>query len=364
MTTPVEIFRTDYRPLPFTVDQVEMNLDIRPEKTTVQTSIKWKQNPVEHAGKLVLDGDETCVTLKSVVWNGKPLEEGKGYVLRPGQMELLVDLQDGDVLETVVEIVPEENTQLSGLYKSGTMYCTQCEALGFRRITYFPDRPDNMATFTKVRLEADKKEYPVLLSNGNRIDAGDADEEGRHYSVWSDPFPKPSYLFAAVVGKLGSIQDSYTTRPSGRKVHLEIFSEPDNVHKLQYAMDSLKKSMKWDEDRFGLEYDLDIYNIVATNDFNMGAMENKSLNIFNTAYVLADQETATDTDFEHVEGVIGHEYFHNWTGNRVTCRDWFQLTLKEGYVCPLEMGRDGNFLLCIKMTYCQRTCCCRFPFSP
>lgn len=219
------------------------------------------------------------------------------------------------------------------------MYCTQCEALGFRRITYFPDRPDNMAMFTKVRLEADKDLYPVLLSNGNLVEQGPAEKEGRHYAVWSDPFPKPSYLFAAVAGKLGSISDSYVTNPSGREVQLQIFSEPENTHKLQYAMESLKRSMKWDEDRFGLEYDLGIYNIVATNDFNMGAMENKGLNIFNTAYVLADQKTATDSDFERVEGVIGHEYFHNWTGNRVTCRDWFQLTLKEG----LTVFRDQEF---------------------
>lgn len=338
---PVEIFRTDYQPLPFTVDQMEMDFDIRENKTIVKSALTWKKNPDDAVkdSKVILDGDETSVKLLSVSLNGKELTEQVGYVLKPGKMELLVDIQDGDVLETVVEIVPEENTQLSGLYKSGPMYCSQCEALGFRRITYFPDRPDNMATFTKVRLEADKEAYPVLLSNGNRIEQGDADEKGRHYSVWSDPFPKPSYLFAVVAGKLGSIQDTYTTRPSGKKVHLEIFSEPANVHKLQYAMDSLKNSMKWDEDRFDLEYDLGIYNVVATDDFNMGAMENKSLNIFNTAYVLADQETATDSDFERVEGVIGHEYFHNWTGNRVTCRDWFQLTLKEG----LTVFRDQEF---------------------
>lgn len=202
--------------------------------------------------------------------------------------------------------------------------------MGFRRITYYPDRPDNMAVFENIKIEADKDSYPVLLSNGNFVEKGDVEgSEGRHYAVWSDPFPKPSYLFCVVAGDLGSIKDSYTTS-SGKDVHLEIFSEKENVNKLDYAMESLKRSMKWDEDKFGLEYDLGIYNIVAVNDFNMGAMENKGLNVFNTAYVLADPSTATDTDYERVEGVIGHEYFHNWTGNRVTCRDWFQLTLKEG----------------------------------
>lgn len=269
---PVEVYRTDYKPLPFTVDQVEMDFDIRDGKTVVKTSLVWKKNPVADNDKMILDGDETCVTLQSIQLNGKTLTADVDYILKPGQMELLVDLHDGDKLETVVEIVPEDNTQLSGLYKSGSMYCTQCEALGFRRITYFPDRPDIMATFSRVRLEADKEAYPVLLSNGNLVEQGEVDGQssGRHYAVWSDPFPKPSYLFAAVVGKLGSIKDSYVTRPSGNKVHLEIFSEPDNVHKLTYAMESLKNSMKWDEDRFGLEYDLGIYNVVATNDFNMG----------------------------------------------------------------------------------------------
>jgi aminopeptidase N len=194
-----------------------------------------------------------------------------------------------------------------------------------------------MAVFERVRLEADKKDYPVLLANGNLIEEGELDGD-RHFAVWTDPFPKPSYLFCCVAGNLGKIADTFTTS-RGRKVDLQLFSEPDNVHKLQYAMDSLKRSMKWDEDTFGLEYDLDLYNIVAVNSFNMGAMENKGLNVFNTAYVLADQATATDTDFERVEGVIGHEYFHNWTGNRVTCRDWFQLTLKEG----LTVYRDQEF---------------------
>jgi aminopeptidase N len=228
--------------------------------------------------------------------------------LEPGKLILKASALAGaasNTLETVVEIIPEDNTQLSGLYKSGAMYCTQCEAMGFRRITYYPDRPDNMAVFEEIRIEASQKDYPVLLSNGNLIDKGDLGN-GRHYATWKDPFPKPSYLFCAVAGNLGSIQDSYTTM-SGRNVKLEIFSEKENVSKLQYAMESLKRSMKWDEDKFGLEYDLDLYNIVAVNDFNMGAMENKGLNVFNTAYVLADPATASDVDYERVEAVIGYD---------------------------------------------------------
>ena len=309
---PVEIFREDYTPLPFTVSKMEMDFVIYEGKTTVTSRLTLAKNPASGASEpLVLDGDETSVTLKSISMDGKALVEGDDYELQPGKLVLKEPCEG--VLTTVVEIVPEDNTQLSGLYKSGNMYCSQMEAMGFRRTTYYPDRPDNMAMFDKVRIEADAKSYPVLLSNGNLVEQGDL-ENGRHFAVWSDPFPKPSYLFAIVAGNLGSIEDKYTTM-SGKEVHLEIFSEYKNVDKLQYAMDSLKRSMKWDEDRFGLEYDLGIYNIVATDDFNMGAMENKGLNIFNTAYVLADEKTATDTDFERVEGVIGHEYFHNWTGN-------------------------------------------------
>lgn len=239
-------------------------------------------------------------------------------------------------LQTKVLIKPEANFELSGFYKSGSAYCTQCEAEGFRRITYYLDRPDVMARF-KVRIEADKAKLPLLLSNGNKVGTGEL-PGGRHFAEWEDPFPKPSYLFAVVAGDLGSIVDTYKTT-SGRDVRLEIFSEHDNVDKLEHAMMSLKKSMKWDEDVYGLEYDLDIYNIVAVNDFNMGAMENKGLNVFNTAFVLAKPETATDTDYERIEGVIAHEYFHNWSGNRVTCQDWFQLTLKEG----LTVFRDQQF---------------------
>jgi hypothetical protein len=310
-TAPVEIFRKDYKPLEHVVSKVNMDFVINDGKTTVTTELFIEANPnvAEMTNEpLVLDGDETCVKLLSLEMDGKPLQEGEDYTLEPGKL-LILNPKSGAKLTTVVEIIPEDNTQLSGLYKSGPMYCTQCEAMGFRRITYYPDRPDNMAIFESVRLEADKDDYPILLANGNMVDSGSLDG-GRHYAVWTDPFPKPSYLFCCVAGNLGSIQDTYTTG-SGREVKLEVFSEKENVGKLSYAMESLKRSMKWDEDRYGLEYDLDLYNIVAVDSFNMGAMENKGLNVFNTAYVLADKETATDTDFERVEGVIGHEYFHN-----------------------------------------------------
>jgi len=340
-SAPVEYFRKDYKPLPHIVQKINMDFDIRDGKTTVVSELHFQPNSAgNQEDDMILDGDESCVKLLELSMDGKELVEGTDYELAHQKLILKASaIKPDSVLRTVVEIVPEDNTQLSGLYKSGPMYCTQCEAMGFRRITYYPDRPDNMAVFEKIRIEADKESYPILLSNGNLVESGVTEEgDGRHYAVWSDPFPKPSYLFCTVAGNLGSIKDSYTTA-SGRKVDLEVFSEKENVGKLDYAMESLKRSMKWDEDKFGLEYDLDVYNIVAVNDFNMGAMENKGLNVFNTAYVLADPVTATDTDYELVEGVIGHEYFHNWTGNRVTCQDWFQLTLKEG----LTVFRDQEF---------------------
>ena len=276
---PVEYFRKDYAPLPHQVSKINMVFDIKDGKTSVTSEMKIVPNKVVadyEAQDMVLDGDESAVKLYSLSLNGRVLKEGQDYTLEPGKLILKASTLAGaptSTLKTVVEIVPEDNTQLSGLYKSGEMYCTQCEAMGFRRITYYPDRPDNMAVFENIRIEADETEFPILLSNGNLIDSGKLDE-GRHYATWSDPFPKPSYLFCAVAGNLGSIQDSYTTS-SGRDVKLEIFSEKENVDKLQYAMESLKRSMKWDEDKYGLEYDLDLYNIVAVNDFNMGAMENK-----------------------------------------------------------------------------------------
>nr|WP_202899320.1 M1 family aminopeptidase [Kordiimonas gwangyangensis] len=245
-------------------------------------------------------------------------------------------MPDAFTLTVVTELRPKENTRLEGLYFSGGNYCTQCEAEGFRHITYYLDRPDVLARYN-VRIEADKAKFPVLLSNGNPGAMGDL-AGGRHFAEWHDPHPKPAYLFAMVAGKLGCLTDSFTTA-SGKEVTLNIYAAEADLAKCDYAMASLQRSMKWDEEVFGLEYDLDVYNIVAVSDFNMGAMENKGLNVFNTKYVLASPATATDADFDHVEGVIGHEYFHNWTGNRVTCRDWFQLSLKEG----LTVFRDQEF---------------------
>jgi aminopeptidase N len=344
---PVEIFRKDYQPLPIMVKTIDLDFQLFDDgqPTIVTTTITLHRNPMlastddenVYMDDVILDGDETSVSLRTVQINGIDAVEGKDYLLSPGQMTLKL-IPANSVITIIGTIQPELNTQLSGLYKSDDMYCTQCEAMGFRRITYYLDRPDNMAIFNKVRIEANREQFPLLLSNGNLVEEGMINDSDRHYAIWSDPFPKPSYLFALVAGKLGSIHDTFTTM-SGREVQLHLYSEERNVHKLHYAMDALKRSMKWDEERFGLEYDLDLFNIVAVDNFNMGAMENKSLNVFNTAYVLADTQTATDTDFERVEAVIGHEYFHNWTGNRVTCRDWFQLTLKEG----LTVFRDQEF---------------------
>jgi hypothetical protein len=296
---PTEVFRKDYKPLPHVISKINMDFAIEDGKTTVTSELfiepnKKAEGQVDLNDDLVLDGDETCVKLLSVSIDGKDLEEGKDYELAPQKL-ILKSPKPGTVLKTVVEIIPEENTQLSGLYKSGPMYCTQCEALGFRRITYYPDRPDNMAVFEKIRIEADEDSYPVLLSNGNMIEEGKLDN-GRHFAVWSDPFPKPSYLFAAVAGDLGYIQDKYTTM-SGRDVKLGVYSERENVDKLHYAMDSLKRSMKWDEDKFGLEYDLDLYNIVAVESFNMGAMENKVRSHFYFFFLLLVSTRHTEPIF-------------------------------------------------------------------
>mmetsp|Transcript_10941 Transcript_10941/g.16337 ORF Transcript_10941/g.16337 Transcript_10941/m.16337 type:complete len:979 (+) Transcript_10941:26-2962(+) len=330
---PVEKFRKDYKPPPYWVRTVDLDVKVFEGKSTVTSKLYIERDSTTSEGTpMTLDGED--LTLNSIKIDGKEWGDYKAdsKTLTIGGGE---NLPEKFTLETTVTIEPEFNTQLSGFYKSGSMYCTQCEAEGFRRITYHLDRPDVMAKY-RVRLEADKS-WPVLLSNGNQIEYGDAGE-GRHYAVFEDPFLKPSYLFAMVVGDLGKISDTFTTM-SGREVELNVFSERENVDALKHAMDSLKKSMKWDEDRFGREYDLDVYHVVAVNDFNMGAMENKGLNIFNTALTLAKPETATDMDYMRIEGVIGHEYFHNWSGNRVTCRDWFQLTLKEG----LTVFRDQEF---------------------
>jgi aminopeptidase N len=326
--TPKTIYLKDYKPYPYTIEHIDLDFDLRPEGTIVTASTQFKRQQKE---KLFLNGEDLeLLSLKIDGHEFTVFEKVEGGIILPALM------QEEFTLEIVTKIYPDKNTRLEGLYMSGGNYCTQCEAEGFRRITYYPDRPDVMTTFT-TRIQADKKAYPVLLSNGNLVEKGDAGS-GRHYTVWNDPFPKPCYLFALVAGNLAEIHDTYTTG-SGRKVDLYIYVRHGDESQCDWAMGSLKRSMKWDEDTYGLEYDLNIFNIVAVSDFNMGAMENKSLNIFNTALVLAQQGTATDGDFMRVESVIGHEYFHNWSGNRVTCRDWFQLSLKEG----LTVFRDQEF---------------------
>ncbi|NYZ14316.1 aminopeptidase N [Azospirillum sp. RWY-5-1] len=331
--TPKAIHLTAYRPSTHLIDTVDLHVDLREEATTVRARLGIRQNPARAGAEpLVLDGQR--LELVSVTVDGVPLGPD-GYILSPDHLTL-PDTPDTFVLETVVRTRPQDNMALEGLYKSSGNYCTQCEAEGFRKITYFIDRPDVMARYTTV-IEAEKARYPVLLSNGNLVGSGDA-ADGRHWAKWEDPFPKPCYLFALVAGDLRAVEDRFRTR-SGRDVALRIYVEPGNEDKCDHAMRSLKKSMAWDEEVYGLEYDLDIFNIVAVSDFNMGAMENKSLNVFNTKYILARPETATDGDFLGIEAVVAHEYFHNWTGNRVTCRDWFQLSLKEG----LTVFRDQQF---------------------
>lgn len=327
--TPKTIYLKDYQPPVYAVEHTSLSFDIQADKTLVTAEVKYKKHP-ERSGALILNGEHQ--KLISISKEGEPFDD---YSMSD---KTLVIEEPGDefILHIVTEIDPAANTALEGLYKSGDTYCTQCEAEGFRRITYYQDRPDVMATFT-VRVEADKAAYPVLLSNGELQDSGDADG-GRHYTVWNDTTPKPPHLFALVVGNLVHISDTFTTR-SGNKVDLRIYVRPGDEGQCDHAMESLKKSMKWDEDVYGREYQYSLFNIVAVSDFNMGAMENTSLNIFNTALVLAQQETATDSDFIRVESVIAHEYFHNWTGNRVGCRDWFQLSLKEG----LTVFRDQEF---------------------
>src|SRR5699024_8473701 len=281
---------------------------------------------------LILDGEQ--LELLQVKLDGQLLTADQ-YQLDERSLQLQ-PRGEKFVLNTTVRIEPQNNTELEGLYKSAGMFCTQCEAEGFRKITYYLDRPDVMSRFTTT-IHADKNRYPVLLSNGNPIAKG-KDDQGRHWATWQDPFKKPAYLFAIVAGDLWCLEDSFTTM-SGREVALRMYVEPENLDKCQYAMDSLKKAMRWDEEKYGREYDLDIFMIVAVNDFNMGAMENKGLNIFNSSCVLAKAETATDAAHQRVEGVVAHEYFHNWSGNRVTCRDWFQLSLKEGFT----VFRDSEF---------------------
>lgn len=328
---PKIIKLSEYEKPWYLVETIDLVITLDDTKTLVQSKMKIKRN-IDDKSPLILNGEE--LKLLSIKLNGEAVTK---YVHNTETHTLtLTDLPDSFTLEIENEINPEANKTLDGLYKSGTIFCTQNEPEGFRRITFYIDRPDNMAKFT-TKIIGDKKLYPILLCNGNPIAKGDL-PDGKHFVTWEDPFKKPSYLYALVAGDLGVIKDTYKTT-SGRNVALEIYCDKGNESKCHHAMESLKKSMKWDEDRFGLEYDLDIYMIVAVDAFNMGAMENKGLNIFNSAYVLADQKSATDTNFYGIESVIGHEYFHNWTGNRITCRDWFQLTLKEG----LTVFRDQEF---------------------
>ncbi len=328
---PPVIRLTDYAYPSFTVESVALEFDLAPRGTLVRSRLAI-QRVAGATGPLMLEGED--LALHSIAIDGVVLEPSDYAQGKAGLT--LNDPPASFVLETVVAIDPIDNTRLEGLYQSNGTFCTQCEAEGFRRITFYPDRPDVMSTFT-VTMRGDRATCPVLLSNGNLVSSRDL-PDGRHEAVWSDPFPKPSYLFALVAGTLDVFEDTFITR-SGRRVDLKIWVEPDNAPRCAYAMDALKRSMAWDEERFGLEYDLDIFNIVAVSDFNMGAMENKSLNVFNAKYILADPETATDADFANIEAIVAHEYFHNWTGNRVTCRDWFQLSLKEG----LTVFRDQEF---------------------
>ncbi len=328
------IYLKDYRPPSYLVETVDLHVELSPLQTKVRATLQFKANPdcTKERAELYLHGRQ--LELLSIKLDGRELAAGEYRVDSEGLTIQVVP--ECFVLETLVEINPEGNTALEGLYRASEIFCTQCEAQGFRKITFYPDRPDVMARFTTT-LVGDLETTPVLLANGNLVESGHLDD-GRHFAKFEDPFPKPSYLFALVAGKLTAIDDSFVTM-SGCKVSLQIFVEERNRYKCDHAMLSLKNAMRWDEEVFGLEYDLDEYKVVAVDDFNMGAMENKGLNVFNSKYVLAKPETATDADFQGIEGVIGHEYFHNWTGNRVTCRDWFQLSLKEG----LTVFRDQEF---------------------
>jgi aminopeptidase N len=324
----------DYRPPDWRIGTVELDVVLHPTATTVRAKLAISPNAAGAPAPLVLDGDQ--LTLRSIRLDGKPLPPDS-FVATPERLTIAQAPHRPFELEIETVLDPTNNTKLMGLYRAGSTYCTQCEAEGFRRITYFLDRPDVMAVYT-TRIEVEKKEAGVLLANGNLVAHGDIAGTSRHFAVWHDPFPKPSYLFALVGGNLGCVKDSFTTM-SGRKVTLAIYVEPGKEDRCTYAMDSLKRAMRWDEVTFGREYDLDIFMIVAVSAFNMGAMENKGLNVFNDKYVLASPATATDGDYAGIEAVIAHEYFHNWTGDRITCRDWFQLCLKEG----LTVFRDQEF---------------------
>lgn len=330
--TPQTIFRKDYTPPSYLVDTVELGFDLDPARTVVASRLTLRRNPAATTRGIELHGED--IELVALRLNGKLL--GKRDYTLANNLLTIRSAPDDVVLEIETLCAPDKNTTLSGLYVSNGNFFTQCEAEGFRRITFFPDRPDVMAKFT-VMLRADKARYPVLLSNGNLLEEGDLDD-GRHYALWEDPFKKPSYLFALVAAQLVCQEETFRLA-DGRDALLQVWVEDGNLDKTDYAMQSLKHSIRWDEEKYGLELDLDRFMIVATSDFNMGAMENKGLNIFNTKFVLANPRVATDIDFQGIEAVVAHEYFHNWTGNRVTCRDWFQLSLKEG----LTVFRDQEF---------------------
>ena len=331
---PQTIYLSDYKVPAYLVDTVDLVFELFEDGARVRSTLELRRNPEsdETSAPLELDGDN--LKLESVSLDGAGLSSGE-FEDRGDQL-VIRSVPDQFRLTVVTWIEPQNNTRLEGLYKSSGMFCTQCEAEGFRCITFFPDRPDIMARF-RTRIEANKEAYPILLSNGNDVEKGEL-ENGRHFVTWEDPFPKPCYLFALVAGDLVKKRDTFTTC-SGRDIDLHMYVEPRNAEKCDHAMDSLKRSMRWDEEVYGREYDLDIFMIVAVDDFNMGAMENKGLNIFNSSCVLASQETATDMAFQRIEAIVAHEYFHNWSGNRVTCRDWFQLSLKEGFT----VFRDSQF---------------------
>ena len=329
--TPVSVHLSDYKPYPFEVDKVDLRFDLDPDATKVRSELKLRRTG--GAGEpLVLDGEN--LKLLSIAIDGRPIDPSEYEHTEKGLV--IASVSDAFTLVTEVEIAPSQNTALSGLYMSGGRFCSQCEAIGFRRITFYPDRPDVMSAF-HVWMAADKAKYPILLSNGTPGETGELGD-GRHYAVWDDPHKKPSYLFALCAGDYDVWRDHFTTM-NGDDIALAIHVDKGDAERAAWAMDSLKRSMKWDEETYGRAYDLGVFNIVAVRDFNFGAMENKGLNVFNSAYVLADESTATDADFEAIESIVAHEYFHNWTGNRITCRDWFQLCLKEG----LTVFRDQNF---------------------
>lgn len=334
-SNPKAIFLKDYQVPAFLIEETDLHFELGEKATLVKSKLTCRRNPAstEANAPLVLNGDAS-VMLRRVVVDGVDLKEGQ-YEITDESLSI-PELPDSFELETVTLIKPQENTSLEGLYKSNGMFCTQCEAEGFRKITYYLDRPDVMSVFTTT-IVADKSQYPTLLSNGNPIEEGQLDD-GRHWVKWHDPFPKPAYLFALVGGNLELVEEHFTTC-SGRDIPLRLFVEKANLHKCDHALAALKRSMKWDEEVYGREYDLDIFMIVAVDHFNMGAMENKGLNIFNSSCVLANPETTTDAAFERIEGIVAHEYFHNWSGNRVTCRDWFQLSLKEGFT----VFRDSEY---------------------